>query len=62
MEILLRAKGLWEHVEETVNTDTVTNGKAQALIVLSLDDSQLIHCIRAKSAKEAWLILKMLNE
>ena len=62
MEMYLRAKGLWEHVEESVEADPILNGKAQAEIVMALSDGQLMHCIHAKSAKMVWMILKRINE
>lgn len=62
MEMHLKAKGLWDHVTEAVTHDNDKNGKAQALIVLALSDQQLLHCIGAKSAKDAWIRLKAVND
>ena len=56
MEMYLKGKGLWGTV---VDNEPITEDnkekfqKAHSIIVLHLEDSQLLHVVQSKSAKEA---------
>jgi Reverse transcriptase (RNA-dependent DNA polymerase)/gag-polypeptide of LTR copia-type/Integrase core domain/GAG-pre-integrase domain/Zinc knuckle len=62
MRMLLTAKGLWGQVDGTATPDKEKMGQAQAIIVLRLEDSQLIHVMRAKTPTEAWKALEKMNQ
>ena len=57
MKMYLQSKNLWQCVEnpkfETAE-DVIMSQKAHAAIVLSLDDTQLLHVASAANANEAW--------
>ena len=64
MEMLLKGKDLWSVVAEDVpiNQDNKAKfQKAHSVIVLHLEDSQLLHVVQSKSAKQAWTTLASLN-
>uniref|UniRef100_H3H9M2 Uncharacterized protein n=1 Tax=Phytophthora ramorum TaxID=164328 RepID=H3H9M2_PHYRM len=54
MKMYLMSKGLWEAVEGKAEASSSKEQQAHAAIVLNLNDSQLMHVVTAKSAKEAW--------
>uniref|UniRef100_H3H953 Integrase catalytic domain-containing protein n=1 Tax=Phytophthora ramorum TaxID=164328 RepID=H3H953_PHYRM len=54
MKMYLMSKGLWEAVEGKAEATSSKEQQAHAAIVLNLNDSQLMHVVTAKSAKEAW--------
>ena len=64
MQMYLKGKGLWGVVAEDVpiteeNKEKIQ--KAHTIIVLHLEDSQLLHVVQSKSAKQAWFTLQELN-
>ena len=65
MEMYLKGKGLWWMVVDNgpISEDNKGNfQKAYSIIVLHLEDSQLLHVVQSKSAKQAWIILASVNE
>uniref|UniRef100_H3GTF6 CCHC-type domain-containing protein n=1 Tax=Phytophthora ramorum TaxID=164328 RepID=H3GTF6_PHYRM len=54
MKMYQMSKGLWEAVEGKAEASSSKEQQAHAAIVLNLNDSQLMHVVTAKSAKEAW--------
>ena len=64
MEMYLKGKQLWSMVAEDVAIDDNKKNqfqKAHSVIVLHLEDSQLLHVVHSKSARQAWTTLANLN-
>lgn len=64
LELVLLKEGVQDvlEAEKPENPDATwktKDGKARALIGLSIDDSQTCHVMHAKTAREMWLALKM---
>ena len=65
MEMYLKGKGLWGVVAEDVPINEENKDKfqkAHSVIVLHLEDSQLLHVVHTKSAKQAWIMLASIND
>ena len=64
MEMYLKGKELWGAVAEDMPINEENKHKIQkahSVIVLHLEDSQLLHVVHSKSAKQAWITLANLN-
>jgi hypothetical protein len=62
MRMFLQAKGLWGCVDGSTSQDTEKESQAHAFIVLRLEDSQLVHVMKAKTAKDVWKTLEIMNK
>jgi hypothetical protein len=64
MQMYLKGNGLWGVVAEDIPIAEDKKDmfqKAHIIIVLHLLDSQLLHVVQLKSAKQAWLTLQELS-
>ncbi len=62
MRMFLTAKGLWGYVDGSAPKDTEKAGQAHANVVLRLEDSQLVHVMKCKTAKDVWQALEAMNQ
>ncbi|KAG6617006.1 Retrovirus-related Pol polyprotein from transposon TNT 1-94 [Phytophthora cinnamomi] len=62
MKMYLMSKGLWDAVSGEAEVASAKEQQAHAAIVLNLNDSQLMHVVTSKTAKEAWDTLKTFHK
>lgn len=66
MKILLKSQNLWDIViakeGEHDQQWQIKDGKAQAFIIIAMDDDQIIHVNDRKSAAEMWQTLKNIHD